>query len=135
MHLRFLGVDERVDERGILVALHRAVDIIRFASVVPGRKPRPLHVDRLEAHERRRRVEKAHILRAAEIAPDRRAERVARQRPGCNDNRPLRNLGHLALDHGDIRVRLDALGHHAGKAVAVDRQRAAGLHTVGLGAA
>ena len=134
VHLRLFGGGQRLDERGILVALHRAVDIICFATVIAGGEPGPLHVDGLKAHERRRRIKKAHIVRAAEIGLDRRAERVARQRASRDDDRPLRDLGHLALDHGDVRVRSDLLRHHAGKAVAVDGQRAAGLHAVGFGA-
>ena len=55
---RLFGGGQRLDERGIFVSLHRAVDIIRFTTVMPGREPGPLHVDGLEAHERRRRIEK-----------------------------------------------------------------------------
>ena len=132
MYLRLLGGRQRLDKGGVFVALHRAVDIIRLTAIIARCEPRPRHVDGIKAHQRRRRVEKAQIVRAAEVAVNGLAHGVAGQRAGRNDDRRLRDLRDLALCDGDIRVAPDLLRDHARKAVAVDCQRAARLDAVCL---
>ena len=132
---RFLCRFERIDKGEVLVLIHRAVDIIRFSTVVSGCKPCLFHVDGREGYERRSGVKEADVVLAAEITLDCGAHRVRGQRTGRDDDRACRDLGFLRLHNGDVGVRLDFFRHHAGKAVAVNGQRAARLHAVCLGAA
>jgi len=134
VHLGGLGRRKRLHKGGVFLLVHRAVYIICISAVVAGGKPGLVHVDGLKAYKRRGRVEKAHVVLTAEVSLDSLAERVGGERTGCNDDRSLRDLRHLAGLDRDERVGTDFLGHHPGKAVPVDRQRAAGVHAVGLGA-
>ena len=132
MHGRFLGSLQCFHKGDILVFFHRAVDIIRISAVIPRGEPRLFHVDRRECNEGRSRVKKAHVFLATEIVLNGRAHRVASQRARRDDDRRFRNFCDLFFDHCDLRMTADLLRHHAGKAVPVNGQRAAGFDAVCL---
>ena len=133
--------DQRVDEALILLARHRAIDVVgaRAAGaglVVARLEPGDRHVDGVAMHDRRDRVEEGERVfageRAHEIGERRRGEGAGRDDHAV----PVRGrvADFLAADR-DQRVRLDRRRHGGGKALAVDRERAAGRHLVGVAAA
>ena len=125
--LRLLGVGQLLPEGQVLLLLHGAVDIVRRPLVVPGREKAAVHVHAVEAHQRGRRVEK---VQGGILAPQHGEEPVRQsvggQRPGGHHHLPLRQVRHLAGDHGDQGVTFHPLRHQPGKAVAVHRQSTSG---------
>ena len=129
MHGRFLGRGQRVPECVVLVFGERAVDVVRRALAVARGDIGGVHVNALRGHDGRGRVVKVQEV-AAHLAVDRVEQRVRGQRAGRDDHLPFRDLGHLAVDHLDVRMGLDFLGHRARKRFAVNRERAACLDAV-----
>ena len=54
----------------VFLRVHGAVDIVRGALVIPGGKPAALHVQRLEAHQRRGGIVKIQLCTLPEIIRD-----------------------------------------------------------------
>ena len=132
--LRLLGMGQLLPEGVVLLLIHWAVYIIVCALIVPGAHPGVVHVHAFGGHQRCRRVKEMEIAVLAQQGLELFRQRVGGQRAGGDDDLPLRDLRHLAGDHGDVGMAADLLRHQPGKAVAVHRQRAAGLHPGGIGA-
>ena len=126
VNLRLLGVDQLLPEGQILLPVHGAVDVVRRPLVVPGREKAAVHVHAVEAHQRRRRVEE---MQGGILAPQHGHKPVRQgvggQGTGGHHHLPLRQVRHLAGDHGDQGVASDPLRYQPGKAVAIHRQGSA----------
>ncbi|CAN3960230.1 Phosphate-binding protein, partial [Dysosmobacter welbionis] len=129
-----LGRGQLLPEGVVLLLGHGAVDIVRRSPVIPGAEPGLVHVHALGGDQGGRRVVEVEggVRPQQGLEPLRQG--VGGQGAGGDDHLPLRDLGHLAGHHGDMGVAADLLRHHAGEAVAVHRQCAAGLHPGGVGA-
>ena len=132
--LRLLGMGQLLPEGVVLLLIHWAVYIIIRSFIVPGAHPGVVHVHAFGGHQRCRRVKEMEIAVLAQQGLQLFRQRVGGQRAGGDDDLPLRDLRHLAGDHGDVGMAADLLRHQPGKAVAVHRQRAASLHPGGIGA-
>ena len=134
VNLRLLGGAQLGPEGVVLLLRHGAVDVVRGTPVVAGGEEGALHVHALEGDQGGRRVVEVEggVRPQQGLEPLRQG--VGGQGAGGDDHLPLRDLGHLAGHHGDMGVAADLLRHHAGEAVAVHRQCAAGLHPGGVGA-
>ncbi len=136
----FLAGQQGSDERLVLRAVERAVDVIRPVAprpdlVVARLEPGLAEIDRVAVHDRRERVKKGERILAGQQGQG--AGQCRRgQGPGGDDDRvPLgrRQAGDLFSPDLD-----QLLGHQrrldrAGKAGPVDRQRAARRQFVGIG--
>ena len=134
-----LAVEQRLDEGLILGLVHRAVDVVLAGAarpdlVVARLEPADIHVDRIEMDDRRDGVEEGERVGAGFLC-DCVSQRRRRQRAGGDDRlvpicrRQARNF--LARDR-DQGMRFEPCGDGGRKAVAVDGQRAAGRHLVGV---
>ena len=92
------------------------------------------HIHALSRHQRRRRVEEMEVAVLPQQSLQRFRQRVGGQGAGGDNDLPLRDLRHLAGDHGDVGMAADLLRHQSGKAVTVHGQCAASLHPGGIGA-
>ena len=135
------AVDQRLDEGLVLRLVHRAVDVVLAGAagpdlVVARLEPADVHVDRVEMDDRRDGVEEGQRIGAGRVG-DRLGERRRGERAGGDDRLvPVRRrqAGDFLARDGDQRMRLEPRGHRCGKAVAVDGERAAGRHLVGVAA-
>ena len=132
--LRLLGGGQFLPEGVVLLLVHGAVYIIICALVIPGAHPGIVHIHTLSGHQGCRRVEEMEVAVLPQQPLQRFRQRVGGQGAGGDDDLPLRDLRHLAGDHGDVGMAADLLRHQSGKAVAVHCQCAAGLHPGGIGA-
>ena len=132
--LRLLGGGQFLPEGVIFLLIHGAVYIIVRALIVPGAHPRVFHIHALSGHQRRRRIKEVEVAVLSQQRLQLFRQGVGGQGAGGDDDLPLRDLRHLAGDHGDVGMAADLLRHQPGKAVAVHRQCAAGLHPGGIGA-
>ena len=134
MDLRLLRGGEGLPEGVVLRLAHRAVDVVRRAPVVPGTEPRQVHIHALGGHQGGRGV----IEVEGAVRPQQRLEPVRQsvggQGAGGHHHLPAGDIRDLSLRHRDVGVGSDPLRHQGGKAVAVHRQRAAGLHPRLIGA-
>ena len=139
--LGLFGGEQRVDEGFVAIAAQRAIDVVgaRAAGaglVVARLRPGDRHVDRIAMDDRRDGVEERQRVLAGQGA-DRGGEGRRSQRPGGDDDAvPIvgRGSDFAALD-ANVRIAGDRRLDRGGKAVAIDRQRAAGGHLVGVGGA
>ena len=133
---------ERVDKGVVLFLGHRAVDVIRAGAagpdlVVARLEPCDLHVDGIPVHDRRDGIEERQRAFVGEFA-DRIRQRRRGEGAGRDDHiAPIRrrqagDLGAVDVDQWMIFQRLR---NGSRKAVAIDRQRAASRHLVGVGRA
>ena len=129
MHRCLLSGGQGVPERVVLFLGERAVDVVRRALAVARGDVGGVHVDALRGHDGRGRVKKVQEL-AAHLAVDRVEQRIRGQRAGRYNHLPLRDPGHLSIDHLDVQMGLDLFGHRARKRLAVDRKRSARLDAV-----
>ncbi len=134
MDLRLLGGGQFLPEGVVLLLVHGAVYIIICALVIPGAHPGIVHIHTLGGHQGCRRVEEMEVAVLSQQGLQLFRQGVGGQGAGGDDDLPLRDLRHLAGHHRDIGVAADLLRHQPGKAVAVHRQCAAGLHPGGVGA-
>ena len=133
-----VGGQKRVDERLVLVAGHRAVEIggaffFGFALVIARLHPGAAHVDAVVIDDRRDGVEKRQRIRAGFLR-DRLAQTLGSQRAGGDD--PVAAIGQggdFARFHGDQRVCLQCGGNRGGKGIAVHGQGAARRQAVLVG--
>ena len=142
LEVDLLAGDQRRNEGVVLLLRHRAVDVIGAGAagadlVVARLKPRHRHVDGILVHDRRDRVEERERVLVGELA-DRVGQRCRGEGAGRNDHvgpfgrRQAGDFAAVDLDQGMVVQRL---GDSGGEPVAVDRQRAAGGHLVGVGGA
>ena len=87
--LGLVAGQKRVDEGVVLRLVHRAVDIVLAGAarphlVVARLEPGGIHVDRIEMHDRRDRIEEGERVAASRFG-DRVGKRWRGQRPGCDD--------------------------------------------------
>ncbi len=142
LELGLLAGQQGGDEGLVLRLVERAVDVVgavaaRADLVVARLEPGLLQVDAVAIDDRRDGVEEGQVLLAGEGA-DRLRERRRRQRAGGDDDVvPVlrRQAGHLAAFDGHERLGFQRGLNGGGKAVAIDRQRAAGRHLVLVGRA
>ena len=132
--LRLLGGGQFLPEGVIFLLIHGAVYIIVRALIIPGTHPGVFHIHALSRHQRRRRIKEVEVAVLPQQPLQRFRQRVGGQGAGGDNDLPLRDLRHLAGDHGDVGMAADLLRHQPGKAVAVHCQCAAGLHPGGIGA-
>ena len=133
--------EQRVDEGVILLARQRAVDVVgaRAAGaglVVARLEPGLLEIDAVAMHDRRDGVEKGQRVFAGERA-DAGGEIGRGERAGGDDDAVpfVRRHGDFAARQRDERMGGERRRDRGGKSVAIDRQRAAGRHLVGIGRA
>ena len=142
LEVDLLARDQRVDEGVILLFGHRAIDVVGAGAagtdlVVARLEPRHRHVDGIPMHDRRDRIEKRQRVLVGQFADGvgqrRRGEGAGRD----DDVAPVRRrqAGDFGAADLDQRMIVQRLGDGGGKSVAVDRQRAAGRHLVGVGRA
>ncbi len=132
---------KRVDERLVLVAAHRAIDVslgvAAWADLVVARlHPRHVHIDRMAVDDRRDRVEKGERAFAGQLA-DRLGQRRGGERPRRDDH-IVPVLRRQAGDLGAVE-RYERMTEKRGfdglrEAVAIDGERASGRHLVRIGA-
>ena len=129
----FAGV-KRLDEGVILLAGHRAVDVI-IATLVPARGlPGDVHVDAVAVNDRRDGIEKGERV-APRLSGDAFRQRGPGQRTG-GDDRGVVGEGIDPLTHDrDVRVCRDRVGYARGKDAAIDCQSRAGRHARAIGLA
>ena len=132
--LRLLGGGQFLPEGVIFLLIHGAVYIIVRALVVPGAHPGIVHVHALGGYQGCRRIKEVEVAVLPQQLLQLFRQRVGGQRAGGDDDLPLRDLRHLAGDHGDVGMTADLLRHQPGKAVTVHGQCAASLHPGGIGA-
>ena len=132
--LRLLGGGQFLPEGVIFLLIHGTVYIIVRALIIPGTHPGVFHIHALSRYQRRRRIKEVEVAVLAQQGLELFRQCVGGQGAGGDDDLPLRDLRHLAGDHGDVGMAADLLRHQPGKAVAVHRQRAASLHPGGIGA-
>ena len=135
----FLARKQRIDEGVVLRARQRAIDVIgaRAAGtnlVVARLKPDDVEIDRVAVHDRRDGVEEGERSFAGQGA-QRVGERRRRQRAGGDDDVvPLgRRFENLLAADVDERLAFQRRGDGGGKAVTIDRERAARRQLVGVG--
>ncbi|MGY4333133.1 hypothetical protein ACVWWG_007550 [Bradyrhizobium sp. LB7.2] len=140
LELGLLAGDQRGDEAVILLLGHRAVDVVGTGAagtdlVVARLEPCCRHVDGFAVHDRRDRVEEGERVLVGQLADGfgqrRRGEGTSRN----DDVAPLGRRQACNLVAGDLDqgVVVERLGDGRGEAVAIDRQRTAGGHLVGVG--
>ena len=132
--LRLLGGGQFLPEGVVLLLVHGAVYIIICALIIPGAHPGVFHIHALSRHQRRRRIKEVEVAVLSQQGLQLFRQGVGGQGAGGDNDLPLRDLRHLAGDHGDVGMAADLLRHQPGKAVAVHCQCAAGLHPGGIGA-
>ena len=133
----FFAGDQRGDERLVLVAVERTIDVIgagaaRTSLVVARLEPGDRQVDRIPVHDRRDGIEEGERLLAGEFLDRARERRRGEGAGGDDDGIPIlrRQAGDFLPADLDERVVLQGMGHRRRKAVAVDRERAARRHLV-----
>ena len=126
---RFAGGRKLLPESGVFFLGHRAVYIICRPLVVPGGTKGAFHINGIERYDRSNGVIKVQPL-AAGAAKDVLRERVRGEGPAGNDDFTIGNIHRLFLNDLHIGKGADGLGHGAGEALTVHRQRAAGGHAV-----
>ena len=139
LELGLVAGDQRVDEGFVLLLGHGAVDVVlaraaRSDLVVARLEPGDVHVDGLAVDDRRDGVEEGE-RRLARQLEDRLGERGRGEGAGGDDHGgPFlrRQAGDLAALDGDERMRFERRRDRVGEAVAVDGQRAAGRHLIGV---
>ena len=140
LEIDLLAGQQRRDEGVVLLLRHRAVDVVGAGAagpdlVVARLEPRHRHVDGILVHDRRDRIEERQRVLVGQLA-DGLGQRRRGEGAGRDDHvapfgrRQTGDLGAVDLDQGMVVQRL---GDGGGKAVAVDRQRAARRHLVGVG--
>jgi len=142
LELRLLAGQKGVDERLVLVAVERTVDVIsavaaRSRLVPAGLKPGTIEVDRVPVHDRSDGIEERQRVLAGQPA-DRIGESGGGERTGGDDDAvPVlrRQSGNFLADRGDQRFRLDRGRDGGGKALAVDRKRCTRGNLVRIGRA
>src|SRR6185503_18510876 len=133
MQRQHFGCDEGGDERLVLVARERRVEVVLAAALAVARGPEELReVERLGVDDGRDGVVEVEVL-GAEQRLQRGGERWRSERAGGDHRGSGRHLRHLFAAHLDQRVRGQPLGDQRREAVAVDRQRAARRHRRGAG--
>ena len=132
--------EQRVDEGRILSARQRTIDIVRPRSagsrlVIARLQPSDRHVDRIAVHDRRDRVEKCQRLFAGQLRYDIRKRRRGEGTGRDDDIVPVlrRWARDLLATKLDQRMGFERGGDRGRKAIAIDRQRAAGRHLIGIG--
>ena len=136
-HLRFA---ERFTKGLVLLLIHRAVQVRRFALVVAGHAVHDVHIERLLRHDGCRRIIEMKAFPTAEGFDGLRQSTFC-QRPRRDDgDTVLRKLRHLFFHDGDQWVILHLLRHGFRIAHAVDRKSPArrdavcvrGIHDKGV---
>ncbi len=135
----FLARKQRIDEGVVLRARQRAIDVIGAGAarpdlVVARLKPDDVEIDRVAVHDRRNGVEEGERVFAGQPA-QRVGERRRRQRAGGDDDVvPLaRRFENFLAADVDERLAFERRGDRGGKAVTIDRERAARRQLVGIG--
>ena len=139
LEFRLVAGEQGVDEAFVLRLVQRAVDVgpgvAAGARLVVARlAPGDAFVDRVGMDDGRDGVEEGERVLAGQVEDGLRQRRRS-QRPGRDDHRvPFggRQAFDLSAPDFDQRMRLQPRLHRPGKAVPVDRQRAAGRHLVGI---
>jgi len=133
--------DQGVDKGVVLVLVHRAIDVVAAGAagpdlVVAGLEPAHRHVDRLGVDDGCDGVEKRQRVLTG-LGSDRRGEAGRGERACCDDGLvPIgwRQAGDFFACDRNQRFGFNRGGDGAGKGFAVDSQRAAGGHLVGVSA-
>ena len=129
-----LGGEQRGDERFVLLASHRAVEIGGLPFVVTRLAEDLAVVDALGVNRRRDGIEEVQVLRAGDLA-NALAERGGSERASRDNAWPVvRNLGYLFAYDFDVGITLDCFGNGTRKRVAVHAQRVASGNCRPLGA-
>ncbi len=135
VNLRLLSLGQLGPEGVVLLPGEGTVDVVRRPPVVPGREPGAVHVDAVEGDQRGGRVEEVQVFAVREQLGYLLRQRLRGQRPGGDDDVPLRGyLGDLPLHHSNVGVVFELLRNGGGEGVAVHRQSSPGLHPVPVGA-
>ena len=125
--VKLVGGRQRVDERFVLFARQRRVEVVVAVALAPARLGvEHVVIERLGADDRRNRIVERQRV-AAEPRLDRRCERVGGERPGRNDASPGKGRGLLALDP-DERMGTDPRVHERRKHLAINRERGTTRH-------
>ncbi len=126
MHLRQLGAYQCVVERVVFLLRHRAVQVVR-ALFVAGCAEDLRHVQRFGGYDGRGGVEEMQRVKARK-AGNRVCQRRVGERPRGDNRGLVRDGVHAFAVNRNQRMRRNRLRHGLGKAVAIDRQRAARGH-------
>ena len=137
----FFASDQRLHKREIPVAIEGAIEVVaavaaRSDFVVAGLKPGFVHIDAVAVNDRSDGVEEGKGAFACEPG-DRLREvgRGQRTRGDDVDIGMIRNyFRHFPADNLNIWLGRDRLGDRGGESVAINRERAARRHLVGVGA-
>ena len=135
MYLGLLRLHQLLPEGQVFLLGQGAVDVVGGALVVAGGEVGAGHVHAVVGHQRGGGVEEIQGVTAAQLFGDGVRQRVGGQGAGGDDHRAVGDGGDLAGHKGDEGVRQQGLRDHAGKALPVNGQSAAGGNGGGVGTA